>query len=140
MRCSSAVELSAPSWSYIGHYCSPPRVRRQFSRREAKVTKSWRSCKLENAHHSGHTEEIKWHSLRDTFHRNLRSAQFRPGQDLLQIVGVKIRMRAHITYVLWDPGGDGQTPCSSPNCCEEDYHTHYCSCSAFSRSQQRQFP
>ena len=23
-------------------------------------------------------------------------------------------MRAHITYVLWDPGGDGQTPCSSP--------------------------
>ena len=23
-------------------------------------------------------------------------------------------MGAHITYVLWDPGGDGQTPCSSP--------------------------
>ena len=34
LPCCSGVELSAPSWSYIGHYCSPPRVRRQFSRRE----------------------------------------------------------------------------------------------------------
>ena len=31
--------LCAPSWSYIGHYCSPPRVRRQFSRRRPRSQK-----------------------------------------------------------------------------------------------------
>ena len=35
----STVELSSPSWSYIGHYCSPPRVRRQFSRRRPRSQK-----------------------------------------------------------------------------------------------------
>ena len=59
----STVELSSPSWSYIGHYCSPRGCGASLAAGGGggQGHKKLRGCKLETAHPSRrHTEEIKF--------------------------------------------------------------------------------
>ena len=59
----STVELSSPSWSYIGHYCSPRGCGASLAAGGGggQGHKKLCTCKLETAHPSRrHTEEIKF--------------------------------------------------------------------------------